>query len=257
MIKYNVLKKSIILIIKKLRKSSCIIFLIFALSIQIVRSQDSVAALKMNKITETIKIVVANFDELREYYYTPGMSSTVLSRTCSRQTYPSWRSPLYKVLTLLQIKENTRMKCAQELNDNILGGATLSEFSPDSFYVFMGFNRPDRMPPAFINKIKIYKTDSKIILQNMSFENDNYASDLVWSRDQKFVIILLEQSKIKHSLYGIFRLLAGHPISLHTYFLKVINLATNDVKDVPLCEDIEDGLAIFDYREIYYFLKNE
>jgi hypothetical protein len=231
--------------------------MIFSLSIQIVRSQDSVTALQMNKITDTIKIVIVKDDELREYCYTPGMSATVLSRTCSRQTYPSWKSPWYKIFTLLQTKDTARMKCAQELNVALLSGATLAEFSPDSFYVFIGFNRPDRMPPYFINKIKIYKTDSKNILQNMSFENDNYVSDLIWSIDHKYAIILLEQSKIKYNLYGIFRLVVGHPISLHTYFLKVINLDTNDIKDVPLCEDIEDGLAIFDNREIYFFLKNE
>jgi len=226
--------------------------LICTMAMQGVRTGEPMTRTRSDRAnSDTISIVVANDYELREYQFIPEKSSTRQTRTCSRQTDPQWRSPWNRVFNLLKAKEDARVKSAQELHGQFSKEATVAEYSPDRLYLFIGVNDQEYVPPAFINKAQVFRTESRVSLKEMIFVDDIYVSDIAWSKDQRDVIMLLEQRTIKYSLWGIFRLISGHPIPLNTYFLRVLDLNTGDIKDTCLCRDIEDGVGVITSAAFY------
>jgi hypothetical protein len=217
----------------------------FAIATRIALGQDSVPwRYDHHAETDTIWIALTDDDELREYRFIPDKLSTKLTSTRWRQTDPQWQSPWNRVFDLLQAKRNARVKCAEELPGQFSREATVAEHSSDSLHLFIGVNDPEYVPPAFINKVYVFRARSNVLLKEMRFVDDIYVADLAWSTDRKHVVMLLDQRKIRYSLRGIFRLLSGHPIPLHTFSLRVLNLQSGDIKDIAVCRDIEDGIAV-------------
>jgi hypothetical protein len=147
--------------------------------------------------------------------------------------------PLAAIIRNLGEARSNRRRVAGELQVARLMHAKWAIASQNGLYALVGFQDPQQLQ-SMRSAALVRSADGKVLVKITS---KGVIEDVRWLPGSQTVLLLESNEHLKWSLFGLLSALAGHPIPIHSFYLRVLDAETAREHWFEIVADIENATA--------------
>jgi len=147
---------------------------------------------------------------------------------------------LVDVLRIINQKRDVRRIVAASLKADWASTIKWAEYSPDKKLLIASNVNPSSW---VMKNASVLKASTGILIKTVVCK-DEAIEDVLWSSDSRHLVVLKSKERWSHSLYGLFRIIVGHPIPIETYEIEIFDFMDNTSTRWQFTQEIEFGTAV-------------